>query len=184
MAVALPNLVRPADRPPSALRGHAHVHRYFDLQTQAWTAQIIAGELYVSPHDELISTVLGSCVAVCIRDPVAGVGGMNHFLLAGEDEDRAELRFGRFAIEQLISELVKHGGHRERFETRLFGGGRVLGGTIDIGSANLAFARRFLQQERLPIMSENAGGTFSRRVRYHPRSGEARVVLHDMARDR
>ncbi len=176
------------DRPPRALRGYTLLPRYYDRVTKAWTAQIIAGQLYVSGADEQITTVLGSCVAVCMRDPRAGLGGMNHFLLPGEDPERHgdELRYGRHAIEHLIAELEKNGGQRQRFETQLFGGGRVIGGTgaIDIGAANIEFARRFLKQQRLAVSNESLGGGYSRRVRFHPLTGEAHVKLLGMGANR
>lgn len=162
--------------PPPALRGYGHVTRYFDRLTSVWTAQIIAGEVYVGADDEDISTVLGSCVAVCMRDARAGVGGMNHFLLGGDGSER-ELRYGEYATRFLINALLEHGARRERLEVSLFGGGRVLSGHLDIGAGNIDFIRGFVARERLPVMEESLGGPYSRRVRYNPRTGVARMVM-------
>jgi chemotaxis protein CheD len=164
--------------PPRALEGHGQIKRYFDLLTQKWTAQIIAGQIYVCDSDEDISTVLGSCVAVCMRDPIAGVGGMNHFLLPGSDDFRheGELRYGDVATRRLMSELIKYGARRERLEVSLFGGGRVIRAQLDIGVSNIDFIRSFVVREQLPVREHHLGGPFSRRVRYHPRTGVASVV--------
>jgi chemotaxis protein CheD len=77
---------------PEALAGFEHVRRYFDANLKRWTAQVVPGEFYVTPHDEVLTTVLGSCVSVCMRDPDTGVGGMNHFLLPGETGTTARRR--------------------------------------------------------------------------------------------
>lgn len=171
-----------AARAPRALRGFAGVHRFFDPNLSVWTAQVLPGEYYVTPHDEMITTVLGSCVSVCMRDPVLEIGGMNHFLLPGDDGvvRPDALRYGQVALERLINELVKHGAQRDRLEIKLAGGGRVIGVDTDVGRSNIEFVHRYLHEEQLPIASESLGGNVARRVKYFPRTGRAQVLLMDM----
>ncbi|WP_420470576.1 MULTISPECIES: chemotaxis protein CheD [unclassified Brevundimonas] len=123
----------------------------------------------------MLTTVLGSCVAACLTDPVAGVGGMNHFLLpdgagAGTDAGR---RYGAYAMELLINELIKAGARRERLEAKLFGGGRMFDSLRDVGRANADFAERFLRDEGIRVVGGSLRGAGGRRVHYWPVSGRA-----------
>lgn len=175
--------VKPAGRReppvrPRALRGFEGIQHYFDKMTRVWTALIMPGEFYVSNSDEVISSVLGSCVSACIRDPQMGLGGMNHFMLPadpGQNSGGASARYGEYALERLINELIKHGADRSRFEIKVFGGGQILNGMGDIGAANIRFVREFMETEGLPIDAEDVGGRVARRVRYHPTTGKAMV---------
>lgn len=135
------------------------------------------GEHFVtSDPDVVLSTILGSCVAMCLRDPVAGVGGMNHFLLpegegAGTDAGR---RYGAYAMELLINDVLKAGGRRDRLEAKLFGGGRMFDALRDVGRANADFAERFLHDEAIPVVGGSLRGEGGRRLHYWPVSGRAR----------
>lgn len=139
---------------------------------------VIQGEYrVVDDSSVMLTTILGSCVAACLRDPVAGVGGMNHFLLPGasrEDEARNAERYGVHLMELLVNGLIKGGARRERLEGKLFGGARMLEGLSDIGAKNAAFARGFLINEGIRIVAEDFGGTRGRRLEYFPVSGRAR----------
>ncbi|WP_312065346.1 chemotaxis protein CheD [Brevundimonas sp.] len=134
------------------------------------------GEHYVtSDPDVVLSTVLGSCVAMCLRDPVAGVGGMNHFLLpegagAGTDASR---RYGAYAMELLINDVLKAGGRRDRLEAKLFGGGRMFDSLKDVGTSNADFAERFLADEGIPVVGASLRGAGGRRLHYWPVTGRA-----------
>ena len=134
------------------------------------------GEHHVtSDADVVLSTVLGSCVAMCLRDPVAGIGGMNHFLLpegagAGTDAGR---RYGAYAMELLINDVLKAGGRRERLEAKLFGGGRMFDSLKDVGNSNADFAERFLADEGIPVVVASLRGAGGRRVHYWPVTGRA-----------
>jgi chemotaxis protein CheD len=128
--------------------------------------------------------VLGSCVSACIRDPVVGVGGMNHFLLPVGPEDFGATpggpvglatRFGGHAMETLINELMKRGAERSRLEIKLFGGGKIMEGTIDVGQRNIDFVHEFLRMDGLISVAEDLGGDCPRTVNYEPASGRARV---------
>lgn len=135
---------------------------------------LIQGEYKItSDENAVISTILGSCVAACIRDPRARVGGMNHFLLPGRDSGEG-LQYGAFLMEVLINELLKAGARRDRLEAKLFGGARMLQGLTDIGRQNAAFARQFLDDEGIPYLGGSLGGDTARRVLFWPVTGVAR----------
>ncbi len=139
---------------------------------------VIQGEYQVvSDPDVVLSTVLGSCVAACMRDPAAGVGGMNHFLLPGDSPGHESERYGAYLMELLINGLLKRGARRERIEAKLFGGARMVQGLSDIGAQNSAFARKFLYDESIRVVAENLGGTNGRRLEYFPVSGRARQIV-------
>jgi chemotaxis protein CheD len=137
---------------------------------------VIQGEHYVTNDPEvMLTTVLGSCVAVCLRDPDAGIGGMNHFLLPDSDGAAAgtAVRFGAHAMELLINDILRRGGKRHRLQAKLFGGGRMFNGLSDVGEANASFAERFLHDEGVPLMGGSLRGSQARRVRFWPVSGRA-----------
>ncbi|HWA72885.1 MAG TPA: hypothetical protein VG937_11140 [Polyangiaceae bacterium] len=175
MSVALTNsasLTRP-------LRGFEGIRRYFDNAERAWIAQVLPGDYYVTVQPEVITTVLGSCVSTCLRDPDVGIAGLNHFMLPNQGSSAVEsgeaLRYGCFAVERLINELVKHGARRERLEIKIFGGGKVIAGMSDIGRKNIDFIHEYFETEGLRIAAEDVGGTWARRVRYHAESGRVMI---------
>ncbi|GAA0530482.1 hypothetical protein GCM10008941_07340 [Rhizomicrobium palustre] len=141
--------------------------------------QLTLGDTYVtSDPDEVLTTILGSCIAACIRDPVSGVGGMNHFLLPdGNSGDREARCYGVNAMELLINDILKHGGDRRRLEAKIFGGANVVSALTDVGSRNYAFARQFLQDEGIPIVGGDVGGDLARRIQFMPFSGRARQAV-------
>jgi chemotaxis protein CheD len=154
--------------------------RIFDRNTSTWMVKLFPGEFYVTPKvDEVLVTVLGSCVAACIRDPIAGIGGMNHFMLpqnrsGGWGNELRSARFGNFAMEKLINELIKAGAVRERMEVKVFGGGNVTDTSNAVGSDNAEFVLRYLQAEGLRCAAQDLGGVLPRRIHYYPETG--RVV--------
>ena len=128
-------------------------------------------------HDVMMSTILGSCVAACVRDPSTGVGGMNHFLLPEAPDAHADgRRYGVQAMELLINGLLRLGAQRGRLEAKLFGGARMSTGLADIGAKNALFARRFLMDEGISVVAESLGGEMARRIHYWPAAG--RVQQH------
>ena len=169
---------RPAE--PPVLPGFEQIQRFWEPDTQRWTVKILPGEYYVTRSDEAITTVLGSCVSACIRDPVMRVGGMNHFMLP---EDKREgtvpvglgTRYGSNAMESLINDVLKLGGLRERLEIKIFGGGRVLAHMTDIGARNIDFVRDYLSTEGLHTNAQDVGGEQPRKVIYYPTEGRVRV---------
>lgn len=165
----------------------AGTRRFYDPAIGTWMVKIFPGEFYVTDKaDETLVTVLGSCVAACIRDPRLGIGGMNHFMLPqgrtgswGRDLESA--RFGNFAMEKLINELMKMGCAREALEIKVFGGGNVTESNIAVGTDNAQFALRYLEAERLRCIAQDLGGRFPRRIHYSAATG--RVVRRLLGRD-
>jgi chemotaxis protein CheD len=125
----------------------------------------------------MMTTVLGSCVAACINDPVARVGGMNHFLLPGDVSGGEGMRYGVHAMELLVNALLRRGARRERLQVKLFGGGRMFDKLADVGAQNAAFAERFVRDEGLTLAGGSLRGGQARRVQYWPISGRARQAL-------
>ncbi len=176
----------------SPLPGFSHIKRYWDPQRQCPAAKILPGEYYVTVLDEYITTVLGSCVSACIRDRRLGVGGMNHFMLplsedgswGGEEVVSSATRYGNYAMEHMINEILKHGGQRRNLEAKIFGGGRVMQNLSDVGERNIAFVRDYLETERIALLSEDVGSIYPRKVIYFPRTGKALVKrLRDLHND-
>ena len=139
---------------------------------------IVQGEFHVAGNEGLaLTTVLGSCVAACIYDPLARVGGMNHFLLPGEESgahSRERERLGVHLMELLVNGLMQLGASRDRMQAKLFGGARVVRGLSDIGHKNGEFAERFLRYEGIVIVNKDLGGDQGRRIQFWPASGRAR----------
>jgi chemotaxis protein CheD len=154
------------------------LRRFLNPQDKNWHIQIMQGDSYVtSKTDEVLTTILGSCIAACIRDPIAGIGGMNHFLLPeGSGMDKDARRFGVNAMEILINGLIKMGGKRERFEAKLFGGANVLAQLSDVGSRNASFAKQYLIDEGIPLVGGDVGGMSPRRIQFWPLTGRARQL--------
>ncbi|MFN4275711.1 MAG: chemoreceptor glutamine deamidase CheD [Ferrovibrio sp.] len=174
-------------RPPNADSGAAgsagERRRYYDPVLKVNVVQVFQGDFFVSTREgEMLATVLGSCVAACIRDPVAAVGGMNHFLLPDKGGDTnpdlpfsASLRYGSYSMEQLINGILAAGGRRERLEVKIFGGANVLAGLRGIGHQNADFIERYLKAEGFKVTAADLRGNLPRKVQYFPSSGVARV---------
>lgn len=139
---------------------------------------IIQGEFRVSDDPGIeLATVLGSCVAACLHDPVRRIGGMNHFLLPGNDPQAGQnIKYGAHSMEQLINAMLRAGAQRNRLQAQLFGGGNVVAGLSGIGERNARFARDFVRDEGLSLVGEDLGGKTGRRLRFVPATGAARVM--------
>jgi len=159
--------------------------RFWEPRLRAWQVQVLPGEIYVTRTDEVISTVLGSCVSACVRDRRRRVGGMNHFLLpeapSGTDGE-ASARYGVYALECLLNDVLRGGGRRDDLEVKVFGGGRVLQRGGDIGRANVAFVYRFFVTEGIAIAAEDVGDAVARRLRYWPMTGRVQLLRMPMVR--
>ena len=172
--------------PPPPLPGFSHINRYWDPVHEKFAAKILPGEFYVTRDDEIIVTVLGSCVSACMRDPVAKVGGMNHFMLpSGEDpvadESEAQTmcafsRYGTFAMERLVEAILSNGGKRKNIEAKIFGGGSVLNMSTDVGLQNIKFVKSYIRTQGLKLLAEDVGDVFPRKVYYLPAIGKVRVL--------
>ena len=148
---------------------------YRDAYFKTATVKLMAGEYFVHDDDILLTTTLGSCIATCLWDPEALVGGMNHFMLPSGDTSSG--RYGSYAMEILINEMMKRGARRETLEAKVFGGGQVMQGmaTMNIGERNTAFAVDYLKTERIPIVSRDVLGGYARKVCFLPATGKAMV---------
>lgn len=163
-----------------------HIKRYYDKQRSIIVAKILPGEFYVTKQNEAISTVLGSCISACIWDEKMGIGGMNHFMLpvkgdafgshGWQSNNSYTCRYGLWAMEYLINEILKYGGSRNNLKVKLFGGGRVLANfTSDVGEKNMLFAQEYVTNEGLPIVGSDVGGPWPRKVLFFPSTGKALV---------
>ena len=154
---------------------------YYDRTFNCDAAKILPGEYYHTNKDMLIATVLGSCVSACIRDRVTGQGGMNHFMLpdggASDSPVSASMRYGTYAMEVLINELLKSGARRENLEAKVFGGGAVIKGftSINVGERNAAFVLNYLKTEKMRVLAEDLNDIYPRKVYFFPRSGKVLV---------
>jgi chemotaxis protein CheD len=167
---------------PNNAREHFANNLYYDRTFDCDAAKILPGEYYCTFKDMLIVTVLGSCVSACIRDRVSGIGGMNHFMLPdGGDVSNplisASARYGTYAMEVLINELLKSGARRENLEAKVFGGGNVLRGltALNVGERNAAFVRAYLKAEGIRLLAEDLNDVFPRKVYFFPRTGRVLV---------
>ena len=167
---------------PEAAPEFAHIKRYWDPADECIVARVQQGEYYLTKEKEVISTVLGSCVSACVRDPVAGVGGLNHFMLpAGDGEGgswcttTAANRYGNFAMEHLINDILNAGGSREHLEFKVFGGGRMIQGMADVGQRNVTFIKEYLAVEGFNIVAEDLGSVYPRKVLFSPLTGRVRI---------
>ncbi|MCA0400624.1 MAG: chemoreceptor glutamine deamidase CheD [Proteobacteria bacterium] len=153
---------------------------------QGQTTRVLPGDFYVTGEkDQTIVTVLGSCVAACIRNPATGFGGLNHFMLPESDTDQwngasRALRYGNFAMEALINAVLKSGCARSDLEVKLFGGANLHGSKVGVGAKNAAFARHYIEAEGLHLVSSDLGGDFGRRIHFNPVTGKVqRLLLKD-----
>lgn len=157
--------------------------RYRDPTFDQSAVKVLPGGFAVGSQEEVFVTVLGSCVAACIRDPILSLGGMNHFLLpeGGEGTDGASARYGDFAMEMLLNELYKKGAQRGRLEAKVAGGGNVVRGitSMDVGARNARFVEEFLETEKIRVVGRDLCGQHARKVYYFPRTGRMAVKRID-----
>lgn len=166
----------------TAMLGSSVPNRYFDRHFNREAVKILPGEYYATRDSTVIVTVLGSCVSVCLRDPITKIGGMNHFLLPNDDfvtagETTTSARYGTYAMELLINELLKMGAARNRLEAKVFGGGNVLRGlTINnVGERNAEFVLDYLKLERIPVLARDLLDIYPRKVYFFVETGEVKV---------
>ena len=154
---------------------------YFDRTFDCEAAKIGPGEYYFTKQAMLIVTVLGSCVAACIRDTKTNIGGMNHFMLPESFEKDSpvseSMRYGSYAMEVLINQLLKNGAKRENLEAKIFGGGNVIRSftKTNIGERNAIFVRQFLKNEQIKVTAEDLNDIYPRKVYFFPHTGKVHV---------
>lgn len=155
---------------------------YFDCGFNLEASKILPGEYYVTRRNMVLVTVLGSCVAACIRDKTNGIGGMNHFMLPKSTHDKggwhtSSSRYGAYAMEVMINQILKQGAKRENLEAKLFGGGAVIKNmsAMSVGGDNAKFALEYLQKECIPVIAEDLLGELPRKVYFFPFTGKVLV---------
>ncbi|CAK0775146.1 putative chemoreceptor glutamine deamidase CheD [Gammaproteobacteria bacterium] len=176
------NLCQRLGRP---LPGFEHINRYWDRQHDMPASKILPGEYYVTLQEEIIATVLGSCVSACVRDPNLGMGAMNHFMLpssegqvgwAGDASLTSHAnRYGNHAMEHMINDMLKNGAKRKYMEVKIIGGGQIIQSNTQIGLRNIEFIRQYLTTEGLHLVGEDVGDIYPRKVLYFPTTGRVRV---------
>lgn len=176
--------MRSSDAVANRVTGFEHINVYFDHYHQCYAAKLLPGEFYVTTAPECIVTVLGSCVSACVRDPLFGIGGMNHFMLPvshgekprwGDSDIGIATRYGNYAMEHLLNTIISHGGNKRNFEVKLFGGGLINNGMSDVGGNNIRFVRDYLRDEGIEVVAEDLGGIHPRKLYYFPETG--RVLM-------
>ena len=157
-------------------------NRYFDRHFDREVVKILPGEYYGTTEDTVIVTVLGSCVAVCLRDPLKKIGGMNHFLLPSDGSSSItsvseSARYGVYAMELLINQMLKLGADRRRLEAKIFGGGNVLKGFtgFNVGERNVEFTMDYLNAEHIPVLASDLLDIYPRKVYFSPDTGIVNV---------
>lgn len=158
------------------------MYRHFNSKFQAEVIIIHPGEYYATEEDTIISTILGSCVAVALHDPTLRIGGLNHFMLPGSIDSKRgfnqeSAKYGLFAMEILVNELLKRGANKRNLTAKVFGGGHVLHASTagNVPRSNVEFAIEFLQTEGIPIKASDVGGTQARKLFFYPTT--AKVLL-------
>lgn len=161
---------------------HFALVRYFDRDFQVETVKILPGQYYTGAGDGSISTVLGSCVSTCFWDPVKRIGGMNHFMLPGEPSATSSpwavsARFGVYAMEVLLNEMLHRGADRKRLVAKAFGGARMLQGfeTLDVGAKNSEFVLSFLREEGIQLVAQDLLGATPRKLHFFPATGKVQM---------
>ncbi|MDP2805935.1 MAG: chemoreceptor glutamine deamidase CheD [Gallionellaceae bacterium] len=154
-------------------------NRYYDDTFDKEAIKLLPGEYYVTNRDMVLVTVLGSCVAACIRDRKSGVGGMNHFMLPENKAEAASpvataARYGAYAMEMMINQLLKNGAKRENLEAKLFGGGNVLRGftVTNVGQRNVEFAMDYLKNEKIRVVAQSILDIYPRKIYFFPATGK------------
>ena len=154
---------------------------YFDARLNTEVAKIFPGQYFVTDRDIVLATVLGSCVAACIRDPAAGVGGMNHFLLPQTLGDVSpasrSARYGTYAMEVLVNRLIRHGARKQSMEAKVFGGGSVLRDvrSSGVGESNARFIVEYLSKEGIPVAAQDLLDECARKIYFFPATGRVLV---------
>lgn len=150
---------------------------YVDHHFQYDAVKVLPGEYFVSNQDLVIMTVLGSCIAACMWDGQAKVGGMNHFMLPEGEGLEGFGRYGSYAMELLINEMLKMGARRETMQAKIFGGAAVMAGftTMNVGERNTKFVKDYLATERIPVVSQDVMDVQPRKVCFFPTTGKALV---------
>ena len=165
--------------PPVCLPGFEHVNRYYDKHHDSFAAKILPGEYYVTSNQEVVTTVLGSCISVCVYDPVNLIGGMNHFMLPSGNNDNdimsQSFRYGDVAMEKLVNVILRHGGNKSELIFKAFGGGQIIKNMTSIGQRNISFLHKFMTMEGYKLSASDLGGPHPRKVVFNPLDGKVKL---------
>ena len=165
--------------PPVCLPGFEHVNRYYDKHHDSFAAKILPGEYYVTSNQEVVTTVLGSCISVCVYDPVNLIGGMNHFMLPSGNNDNdimsQSFRYGDVAMEKLVNVILRHGGNKAELIFKAFGGGQIIKNMTSIGQRNISFLHKFMTMEGYKLSASDLGGPHPRKVVFNPLDGKVKL---------
>lgn len=165
--------------PPVCLPGFEHVNRYYDKHHDSFAAKILPGEYYVTSNQEVVTTVLGSCISVCVYDPVNLIGGMNHFMLPSGNSDNdimsQSFRYGDVAMEKLVNVILRHGGNKAELIFKAFGGGQIIKNMTSIGQRNISFLHKFMTMEGYKLSASDLGGPHPRKVVFNPLDGKVKL---------
>ncbi len=173
-------MLHPKPTPPLCFPGFDHINRYWDRQHARFAAKILPGEYYVTKEQEIITTVLGSCISVCIYDPVLRIGGMNHFMLPSSNNNNMDLlsesfRYGDVAMERLVNDILRNGGDKDRLVFKAFGGGQIIRHMTAIGQRNISFLHKFMTMEGFKLKASDLGGPHPRKVLFFPQDGTVKL---------
>ena len=164
------------------MNGFETINRYVDKSLGTVAAKILPGEYYVTRNDEMITTVLGSCISVCIYEPKIGLGGMNHFMLPTsssvtdvEDLMSESFRYGDVAMERMINDLLRNGADKGQIVFKAFGGGQIIKQMTSVGDRNIKFLHKFMVMEGYKLAASDLGGPHPRKVNFYPKTGKVLV---------
>jgi chemotaxis protein CheD len=134
------------------------------------------GALFAQKGEYIVTTILGSCVAVCLWDPVLNIGGINHYMLAlWNGEGLPSPKYGNIAITKLIEKMLGLGSRKENLKAKVFGGGEVLqssSGILNVSQRNIELAKKMLEEEKIPILSSDLGGNQGRKLKFNTETGK------------
>lgn len=161
------------------MRGFETINRYVDKAMGVITAKILPGEYYVTRNEEMITTVLGSCISVCIYEQKTGIGAMNHFMLPqssgnndAEDLMSESFRYGDVAMERMINDLLRNGADKDSIVFKAFGGGQIIKQMTSVGERNIKFLHKFMVMEGYKLTASDLGGPHPRKVNFFPKTGK------------
>lgn len=166
---------------PIVIKSPSHVHKHFDSKLNKMIVTLSPGGLYITNNDELISTVLGSCISVCVRDTVNGIAAMNHFMVPdmsheNSQESNEELfRYGRYSMDYMLKQLYSLGAVTNMLEVKVFGGGAIISSVGDVGNDNINFINRYLINHQLISTNQDMGGELPRKVKFFVKTGKVYV---------
>lgn len=163
---------------PASLFGSQHLDVYWRERWKCYGVSIKQGDYCVTDQPIVITTILGSCISVCLYDKSTGFGGMNHFMLPKKNDDKdmyRPFRYGVFSMEQMVNQFLKQGSNKAHLQAKVIGGAKMMGELSKIGQLNIDFIMQYLSDEKLPLVSQDLGGDQGRKLAFFPNSGRLLV---------